>query len=256
VSDKERSHTRGEASAGEAELAPGMSDTERSRTRGEASAGEAELAPEVSDTERSRTRGESSAGEAELAPERSEFRVVSSTEIADAGFLTVTRDVIAGPGGDEFERHVVHHPGAVVVVPVDDAGRVVLVRQYRVAVRRSLLEAPAGKTDVPGEAPDETARRELVEEVGLQAGSLVRLVSCLNSPGFTDEQSHVYLATDLSEVEHARVGPEEAVMTIERIPLADIDALIAAGEIEHATSVIGLLLARRYLAGEYDGASR
>jgi ADP-ribose pyrophosphatase len=184
----------------------------------------------------------------------SEFRVVGSTEIADAGFLKVTRDVVEGPEGESFERHVVHHPGAVVVVPVDADQRVVLVRQYRVAVRRSLLEAPAGKTDVPGEAPDDTARRELVEEVGLRAGTLVKLAECFNSPGFSDELSHIYLATDLSEVSHARVGPEEAVMTIERVPLADVDGLLVDGEILHATSVIGLLLARRYLAGEYDGA--
>jgi ADP-ribose pyrophosphatase len=184
----------------------------------------------------------------------SEFRVVDSTEIADAGFLTVTRDVVAGPGDESFERHVVHHPGAVVVIPVDNDESVVLVRQYRVAVRRTLLEAPAGKTDVPGEAPDDTARRELVEEVGLQTGNLVKLAECFNSPGFSDELSQIYLATDLTEVAHARVGPEEAVMTIERVPLSDVDELVARGEIMHATSVIGLLLARRYRAGDYGGA--
>lgn len=185
----------------------------------------------------------------------SEFRVVESRQIADAGFFQVTRDVVAGPGGDAFERHVVHHPGAVVVIPVHDDGTVVLVRQYRVAVRRTLLEAPAGKTDVAGEAPADTARRELVEEVGLAPGALVKLAACLNSPGFTDELSHIYLATELAEVPHARVGPEEALMTVERLPLAEVDGFIAAGEIVHATSVIGLLLARRYLAGEYAGVA-
>jgi len=184
----------------------------------------------------------------------SDFRIVGSTEIADAGFLKVTRDVVAGPEGEPFERHVVHHPGAVVVIPVEDDDTVVLVRQYRVAVRRTLLEAPAGKTDVPGESPGETARRELVEEVGLRPGTLVKLAECFNSPGFSDERSHIYLATELTEVPHARVGPEEAVMTVERVPLAETDALVAAGEILHATSVIGLLLARRYLAGDYGGA--
>jgi 8-oxo-dGTP pyrophosphatase MutT (NUDIX family) len=184
----------------------------------------------------------------------SDFRVVGSTEIADAGFLKVTRDLVAGPQGEPFERHVVHHPGAVVVIPLDDDGSVVLVRQYRVAVRRTLLEAPAGKTDVPGEPPEETARRELVEEVGLRPGRLMKLAECFNSPGFSDERSHIYLATELAEVPHARVGPEESVMTIERVPLADAERLVAVGEIQHATSVIGLLLTRRYLAGKYAGA--
>jgi 8-oxo-dGTP pyrophosphatase MutT (NUDIX family) len=184
----------------------------------------------------------------------SDFRVVGSTRIADAGFLEVTRDEVTGPDGESFERHVVHHPGAVVVIPLHDDETVVLVRQYRVAVRRTLLEAPAGKTDVPGEPPDETARRELVEEVGLRPGTLVKLAECFNSPGFSDERSHIYLATDLTQVPHARVGPEEAVMTVERVPLAAAEELVAAGEILHATSVIGLLLARRYLAGDYGGA--
>ncbi|HEX6310363.1 MAG TPA: NUDIX hydrolase [Acidimicrobiia bacterium] len=183
----------------------------------------------------------------------SEFRVVDSHEVADAGFLKVTRDVVTAADGHTFERHVVHHPGAVVVVPLDHDENVVLVRQYRVAVRRTLLEAPAGKTDVPGEPPDDTARRELVEEVGLRAGKLVKLAVCLNSPGFSDELSHIYLATELTEVPHRRVGPEEASMTIERVALSAVDELVAAGEIVHATSVIGLLLARRYLDGEYGG---
>ncbi len=182
------------------------------------------------------------------------FQVVASTDIAEAGFLRLSRDDVVAPTGESFTRHVVHHPGAVVVVPVEADGETTLmVRQYRVAVRRTLLESPAGKTDVDGEPPDVTARRELEEEIGRRAGRLVHLATCFNSPGFTDELTHVYLGLDLTELPHARVGPEEAAMTIERIALRDVDALIAGGEILHATSVIGLLLTQRYLAGEYRG---
>ena len=183
------------------------------------------------------------------------FRVVGSTELVEAGFLRVSRLDVAAPDGSVLERHVVHHPGAVVVVPVEaDRRTTLMVRQYRAAVDRELLEAPAGKTDVPGETPAETARRELVEEIGRSASELVLLADCFNSPGFSDERSHVYLALGLSEVPHDRVGPEEAAMTIESVPLDRVEQLVARGEIQHATTIIGLLLTRRYLAGEYGGA--
>lgn len=182
----------------------------------------------------------------------SDFRVVESTDIAEAGFLRLARNRIIAPSGESFERYVVHHPGAVVVVPVEaDGETTLLVRQYRAAVGRALLESPAGKTDVKGEPPEETAQRELEEEIGRRSGRLVKLAHCYNSPGFSDELSHLYVAFDLIELPHARVGPEEAAMTIERVALADVDRLVAAGEIVHATSIIGLLLTRRYLAGEY-----
>lgn len=184
------------------------------------------------------------------------FRVVGSTDLVEAGFLRVSRLDVAAPDGSTLARHVVHHPGAVVVVPVEaDLETTILVHQYRAAVDRELLEVPAGKLDVPGEAPAETAQRELAEEIGRRAEQLVLLADCFNSPGFTDERSHIYLALGLSEVPHARVSPEEEAMTVERVRLDRVDELVAAGEIVHATSIIGLLLARRFLAGEYGGAT-
>jgi 8-oxo-dGTP pyrophosphatase MutT (NUDIX family) len=187
----------------------------------------------------------------------SEFRILASTDIAEAGFLRLSRHDVLAPTGESFTRHVVHHPGAVVVVPIDDDRETTLmVRQYRVAVRRTLLESPAGKTDVEGEPPEHTARRELEEEIGRRAARLVALATCFNSPGFTDELTHIYVGLDLTEIPHARVGPEETAMTIERVPLSEIDALVAAGEIMHATSIIGLLLTRQYLRGEYQPAAR
>ena len=179
--------------------------------------------------------------------------MVGSDTLCEAGFLSVTRKRVAGPDGDEFDRHVVHHPGAVVVVPVvgDDA---LMVRQYRVATGSSLLEVPAGKRDVPGEAPEATAARELEEEIGMRAGRLHQLCEFFNSPGFCDEYTHLFLATELETTERAGVSAEELAMTIERLPLSEIDARIAGGELIDAKSIIGLLLARRYLAGEYAGA--
>jgi hypothetical protein len=110
------------------------------------------------------------------------FRVVGSDTLCDAGFLRVTRVRVAGADGEEFDRHVVHHPGAVVVVPVidDDA---LLVRQWRVATGRALLEVPAGKRDVEGEEPIATANRELQEEIGYFAHRLDRCASSTTRPG-------------------------------------------------------------------------
>jgi len=133
------------------------------------------------------------------------------------------------------------------VVPVD-GDEVVLVRQYRAAVDLEILEIPAGKRDVAGEAPELTAHRELAEEVGLTAGRLVKLAEFYNSIGFSDELSHVFLGTELAPVPDDRQGEEEEHMTVERIRLDDVPALVAAGELVDAKTVIGLLMAREHLA--------
>jgi 8-oxo-dGTP pyrophosphatase MutT (NUDIX family) len=179
------------------------------------------------------------------------FRVVGSDTLCDAGFLSLARLRVAG-GGEEFDRHVVHHPGAVVVVPVvansDGSSDAVLVRQWRVATGRELLEVPAGKRDVDGEAPEATANRELEEEVGFAAGRLDKLCEFYNSPGFCDEYTHLFLATELEPRTRAAVSHEEAAMTIERVPLDRVDELVTSGELIDAKSIIGLLLARRFLS--------
>ena len=153
------------------------------------------------------------------------------------------------PDGNEFERDVVHHPGAVVVVPVTDDGEVVLVRQYRAAVDRELLEVPAGKRDVLDEPVELTAHRELEEEVGLRAANMVKLAEFYNSPGFCDEHSFLFLATGLTPCATSFQGHEEQHMTIEQVPLDSVPGLIAAGELVDAKSIVGLLLARERLRG-------
>lgn len=168
-------------------------------------------------------------------------------EIWSGAVISVAEGTFVAPSGVEFTRDLVHHPGAVSVVPVD-GDEAVLVRQYRAAVDLEVLEIPAGKRDVAGEAPERTAHRELAEEVGLAAGRLEKLAEFYNSIGFSDELSHVYLATDLTEVGDDRQGEEEQHLTVERIRLDDVPALIAARELVDAKTVIGLLLARERLA--------
>lgn len=181
----------------------------------------------------------------------SQFRVVESNEVVDTGFVRLSEVQVEG-AGERFSRFIVHHPGAVVVVPVERGGDdVLLLRQYRVAVGDNLLEVVAGKRDVEGEEPEETARREMHEEIGRRPGRLVKLCEFYNSPGFCDEYTHLFAALDIEELDApAAVNPEERAMTVERTPLTDVDALISTGRIVDAKSIVGLLLTRRYLAGE------
>ncbi|MDQ3946808.1 MAG: NUDIX hydrolase [Actinomycetota bacterium] len=186
-----------------------------------------------------------------MSPEKETYTVLDSRELARGGFLTFVEERFTDPDGEVFTRWVVRHPGAVVAVALVDGVRgpeAVCVRQFRAAVRRNMLELPAGKLDVEGENPDAAMARELAEEIGRRPGRLVKLASFWNSPGFCTELTHVYLALDLEECEAPEPAKaEERHMTIEAVPLADIDRLIAATEIADAKTIIGLCLADRYL---------
>jgi ADP-ribose pyrophosphatase len=175
------------------------------------------------------------------------FERVSEEEVFRAWLFTVGKVDVVDPNGDPFERFVVHHPGAVTIVPVDQDRKVTLVRQYRTAVDRMVLEAPAGTRDVGGEPLEETARRELAEEAGLEAQSMDLLMGTFNTPGFSDQHTSIFLATGLSPCPVDRRGAEEHFMTIEVISLDDVDSLIADGTLVDETTVLGLLLARAHL---------
>jgi ADP-ribose pyrophosphatase len=176
------------------------------------------------------------------------FRKLDERTIHVGDRITLARATFQAPDGRTFERDVVHHPGAVGVVPVlDEGSAVLLVRQYRSSVDAELLEIPAGLRDVDGEPPIETARRELIEEVGMRAGRMERVCEFLNSPGFCDEVVHVFAAYDLESCALDRQGVEEAHMTIEKVSLDDVPSMIAAGAIVDAKTVIGLTLVRESL---------
>jgi 8-oxo-dGTP pyrophosphatase MutT (NUDIX family) len=180
-------------------------------------------------------------------PDGQGFRRLSEEIIHRGTVVTMAHGVFEGPDGERFGRDIVHHPGAVVVVPLLDDRSVLLVRQYRAAIGRELLEIPAGKRDVAGEATEVTAARELAEEVGRAAGRIDLLARFYNSPGFSDELTWLYLARDLTVVDLDRQGVEEQSMTVEEIRLADVDDLIATGELIDAKTIIGLTLTARHL---------
>ena len=183
---------------------------------------------------------------ANRADERAE-RVLHSERVFDGRLLRLRVDRVALPSGRETTREVVEHPGAVAIVPVRDDGQVVLVRQYRHAVGEVLLEIPAGTLDQPGEAPEAAAARELEEETGYRAAHFERLADFYPAPGFADEHMTLYLATGLTE--GARGPMEDEEITGELLPLDEVPARLARGEVRDAKTFIGLLLARERLHG-------
>jgi 8-oxo-dGTP pyrophosphatase MutT (NUDIX family) len=139
--------------------------------------------------------------------------------------------------GEEVEREVVGHPGAVAVV-AHDGEQLYLVRQPREPVAEPrLLELPAGKLDKEGEDPLATAKRELAEEIGKGARTWQHLTTFYISPGFSDEEMHLYLATDLYD-EHAEADENERI-EIETVPLTQLDEVIR--ECADSKSLVGLL---------------
>jgi len=176
------------------------------------------------------------------------FRRVSEVKVFGFWVFSIGRAELVDPNGDPFERFIIHHPGAVTIIAVDPNHRVTLVRQYRAAVDRMVLEAPAGTRDVDGEAVEDTARRELAEEAGLEAASMELLMDTFNTPGISDQHTSIFLATGLSPCAARPSGVEEGFMTIETIALDDVEALVADGTLVDETTVLGLLLARARLA--------
>lgn len=177
------------------------------------------------------------------------FRRLSEEELLRSWLFRVDRLHLVDPAGQTFERVVMRHPGAVTVVPVHDDGTVSLVRQYRAAVDTMVLEIPAGTRDKDGETAEATARRELAEEAGLEATTWETLVETWNTPGVSDQHTTIFLATGLSPCDSKPDGVEEGYMSVERIRLTDVDALVAAGTLKDETTVLGLYMAQRRLAG-------
>jgi 8-oxo-dGDP phosphatase len=174
------------------------------------------------------------------------FRIVGERAGWQGRRMGVAIAEVEGPDGHRFEREIIHHPGAVGVMPLHDDRTVTLVHQYRVAIGSDMWEIPAGLRDVADEPTAETARRELAEEAGLRAGRMEHLVTFHNSAGFSDESVVVYLATELADVADDRQGIEEQHMRVERMTLDDALAMVDDGRITDAKTMIALLtLARR-----------
>ena len=183
------------------------------------------------------------------APGEHEFTVAASRDVHIGRVVGLRIDDVVMPGGQTAVREVIEHLGAVAIVALDDAQRVTLIHQYRHPMGHRLWELPAGLIDHIGEDPVGTAKRELVEEVGLAAGDWVTLVDVAASPGFTDEVVRVFLARELSDVDREVLGEEEADLVVRKFPLVDAVAMALGGELVNGATVAGVLAANAVVNG-------
>jgi 8-oxo-dGTP pyrophosphatase MutT (NUDIX family) len=192
----------------------------------------------------------------ELADRDEAWPVAGSQDRHRDGWVIALReDQVRRPGHPDeepFRRLVLEHPGSVVVVALDDEQRVFCLWQYRHPARRRFVELPAGLLDVEGEAPELTARRELLEEAGLEATEWTHLATTYSSPGISSEIQHYYLARGLRETHRGDfvAEHEEAEMETGWVPYDELRAAVLAGRVTDAHTALGVLLAGdRGLAG-------
>ena len=171
-------------------------------------------------------------------------------------------DTIQFSDGRTSTREILTHPGAVAIVAVDPDDQVLLVRQWRTAAGRALLEIPAGTLDTLDaglgliEDPGSAAPRELEEETGYRAGTWRKLAAFWTVPGFASELMHLYLATDLEPAHGDRLGPDEDErLELVRLPFSAALEAIERGEICDAKSIVGLFWLARLRAAGAAGAA-
>jgi 8-oxo-dGDP phosphatase len=157
--------------------------------------------------------------------------------------ITVRSDQVQMPDKELAERMVVTHPGAVAVLALDEADRVLMIRQYRHPAGYLLWEIPAGLRDVAGEPLAETARRELLEETGYRAREWHTLVDTFTSPGFSNERIRIFLARGVEQVPDTGYEREheEKFLTTEWVPLAEAVRLALAGKLHNGQAITGVL---------------
>jgi 8-oxo-dGDP phosphatase len=186
--------------------------------------------------------------DAEWLPEiPGRWPVTDSAELAAGRIVSYREDTVRMPDGKQVRREYIEHPGAVAVVAIDEAGRVLMIRQYRHAAGWQLWEVPAGLRDAAGEPPLETAKRELAEEAGYRAARWRELADFYTSPGISSERLIVYLAGDLEpvpegELDYQRVD-EEAHLLVEWVPLETVVSRFLAGQLRNGVMAVGVLAA-------------
>lgn len=172
------------------------------------------------------------------------FELIKSEVLLQGRAFKVRRDTLKTPDDRETKWEIVEHGGSVVILPVDESGHVLFVRQYRTAVGQELLELPAG-TRAEDEPFEECAAREIREETGMEAGHLQKIGDFYLVPGYSTELMAAFLATELKE--NPLQADEDEFLQVERIPLKQAIQMAEAGQIQDAKSLAALLLARSHL---------
>jgi len=185
------------------------------------------------------------------------WQVVDSAERFRGRVITVRSDTVRMPDDEPAVRDYVVHPGSVVVLALDDAERVLLLRQYRHPTRHLLWELPAGLRDTAGESLLDTAVRELAEEAGYRARTWHTLVDAFTSPGMTDERTRIFLARDLTRIPDGELDfqrrHEEADMPVVWVPLEEAVRKVFTGKIHNSPAVAGILAAYVASADGFKG---
>ena len=171
-------------------------------------------------------------------------KILRTEELLKASRFTVHRVTQSLPDGSEHTREVIQHPGAVVILPKLDDGRICLIRNYRVAVDQELIELPAGTLEPP-EPPIETARRELIEETGYRCSEIKPLCDFFMSPGILNEHMYAFVASGLTEGQRALETGEQIENLI--LSVDQIQQLIDENKIQDSKTLTVLLLYLRSL---------
>jgi ADP-ribose pyrophosphatase len=167
------------------------------------------------------------------------MKIVSSRELLKNKLFSVVEEEAHDPSGFEIKRSIVRHPGSAVMMPMDEKGRILLVKQFRLPAEQYLWELPAGRLD-PGETPLEAAKRELREETGYSAKTWNELGSFWASPGYVAEKMTIYLATDLTAGQQEQMEDER--IEIEWFAADKVGDMIRTGEVIDAKTMIGYFL--------------
>ena len=171
---------------------------------------------------------------------------LSSELVYTGDYLKVYRDTVSLPNGASSYREYLKHPGAVMIIPVFDNGDVLVERQYRYPMRQVFVEFPAGKKDA-GEAPLETAQRELLEETGYTAQNYTHVTDIHNALAYCDEVIHFYIAEDLHDSGQQKLDDNEFVQVM-RVPLVELMNWIRQGWVPDVKTQLGAFWLQDYLS--------
>lgn len=167
-----------------------------------------------------------------------DFEVIEEDLVYKGRIFDLRTHLIRPPEGKDFRLDIVHHPGAVIIVPQLENGKLILIKQFRFATKQFIWEFPAGCLH-KGEDPGECAKRELIEEVGYEAGKMEKLLAFYTTPGMCNEYMHLFLATDLKQAESNL--EEDEFLQVEEIEPEKVQRMIDSGEIIDAKTILAFL---------------